>query len=378
MKTKILIIGLCCLFLPFTFSSCSKHSSVANAKTKVKYCCSMHQNYAAAKSGKCPVCNMDLVPVETPQKETVKKTVMYRSTMNPSEVSDKPGKDSMGMEMEPFEVGEAPVSQKVEGLAPINISPEKQKMIGVQTAEAEVRELKRTIRTVGKVAYDPDLYYAEEEFISSLKTYGQSKAGGNADSGAKSLLDASKFKLKLMGLSEGQVNELASKGVPDKTLLITEGSSRAWVYASIYEDDLGFVKPKMKAEITLPSVPDKIFQGQIIAVNPTLDPETRNTTARILVTNSSNILRPEVYVNVNIYVPLGKKLSVPANAVFDTGVRKVVFVDKGQGNLEPREIVVAFAADDYYAVDSGLSAGDMVVTNANFLIDSESQLKSVR
>ncbi|MHB9155175.1 MAG: efflux RND transporter periplasmic adaptor subunit, partial [Endomicrobiales bacterium] len=240
------------------------------------------------------------------------------------------------------------------------------------------KDVSRTIRTNGRVAYDPELYYAEQEYITSIKSYEQSKnsSEGMVSDSARSLVDASRFKLKLMGLGDAQINDLAAKGVPDSSLLLTRGEKNVWVYASVYQDDLRYVKTGQTVLLSAPSITSAKFSGKIVAIDPVLDPGTRSAKARILTENSSDTFKPETYLNVEINVPLGSQVVIPADAVMDTGARQVVFVDKGQGVLEPKEVKVSNRTDDFYVIKSGISVGDKVVTNANFLIDSESQLKA--
>ncbi|OGS24960.1 MAG: hypothetical protein A2314_07950 [Elusimicrobia bacterium RIFOXYB2_FULL_50_12] len=355
--------------------------------TPKKYTCPMHPHYVAEKPGDCPICGMSLVTVEediqvpastqTNSRPAKKKNVMYRSTMNPNEVSDKPGKDSMGMEMEPFEVEEEPAGPQVEGFTTIKVPLEKQRMMGVKTGVVEIKDVVKIIRTTGRVAYDPDLYYAEQEYLSSLKTYERSKGASRemVSSNAKSLVDASRMRLKLLGLGDDQIESLAERNSPDSSLLLPRGD-KVWVYASIYEEDMKFVKAGQSVVMTAPAItPDK-FDGEVVAVDPVLDPATRSAKARIMAANPLGALRPESYLNVEINIPLGNRLVVPADAVMDTGTRHIVFVDKGDGGLEPREVSVGYMADDVYVIKSGVSEGESVVTNANFLIDSESRLKS--
>jgi Cu(I)/Ag(I) efflux system membrane fusion protein len=263
------------------------------------------------------------------------------------------------MDLVPFEVTEATGAQKVEGLASINISPEKQKMLGVQTQLVSRKNISKTIRTVGRIAHDPELFYAEQEYITSLKTYEQAKnlPQGIALDNAKSMVDASKYKLSLMGFSEGQINDISKKDGPDNSLLLPAGDDKnIWVYAST----------------------SKKFNGKIVSIDPVMDPATRSVRARILAINPYGTIEHRTYLDVAIAVELGYKLIVPADAVLDTGIRQVVFIDKGEGTLEPKEVKLGMKNDNYYIVKSGINEGDKVVTNANFLIDSESQLKSVQ
>src|SRR3989339_1815674 len=151
------------IFVPRHRDNAGGNGAQSVRNTPKKYTCPMHPHYVAEKPGDCPICGMSLVTVEediqvpastqTNSRPAKKKNVMYRSTMNPNEVSDKPGKDSMGMEMEPFKVEEAPQSgqPQVEGLSTVKVSPEKQQLIGVKTALSERKNISRTIRTTGRL-----------------------------------------------------------------------------------------------------------------------------------------------------------------------------------------------------------------------------------
>jgi Cu(I)/Ag(I) efflux system membrane fusion protein len=193
------------------------------------------------------------------------------------------------------------------------------------------------------------------------------------------MVDASKYKLSLMGFSEGQINDISKKDGPDNSLLLPAGDDKnIWVYASIYEGDLEYVKIGQNAVVTVPSNTSQKFNGKIVSIDPVMDPATRSVRARILAINPYGTIEHRTYLDVAIAVELGYKLIVPADAVLDTGIRQVVFIDKGEGTLEPKEVKLGMKNDNYYIVQSGINEGDKVVTNANFLIDSESQLKSVQ
>jgi Cu(I)/Ag(I) efflux system membrane fusion protein len=112
------------------------------------------------------------------------------------------------------------------------------------------------------------------------------------------------------------------------------------------------------------------------SIDTVLDPMTRSVKVRAEIANPDGFLKPEMFVNVTIYIPLGRKLAIPEDAVLDTGERKLVFLSLGEGKFAPREVKLGYSAEGYYEITSGLREGDKVVTSANFLIDSESKLKS--
>jgi Cu(I)/Ag(I) efflux system membrane fusion protein len=129
------------------------------------------------------------------------------------------------------------------------------------------------------------------------------------------------------------------------------------------------------ASVRLAHLPGDPLTGKVVYIYPSLDPRTRTARVRIELPNRSGRLKPEMYADVEIRVDLGDRLAVPEGAVIDSGLRQIAIIDKGQGYFEPREIRTGAKVDDWYEVLKGLSAGERVVTSANFLIDSESKLK---
>jgi Cu(I)/Ag(I) efflux system membrane fusion protein len=122
--------------------------------------------------------------------------------------------------------------------------------------------------------------------------------------------------------------------------------------------------------------PGEIFSGKMASINPVLDSATRTNQVRVEVANPDNKLKPEMFVSAKIKIDLGEKLAVPESAVLDTGLRKIVYLLKGDSELESAEVALGQKAEGYYEVLGGLEEGDLVVTSGNFLVDSESKLKS--
>ncbi len=150
--------------------------------------------------------------------------------------------------------------------------------------------------------------------------------------------------------------------------------SSIWVIADIYEYELPFVQVGQKALISLAYYPGESFEGTATYIYPAVDPKTRTAKVRFDLPNPEFKLKPEMWANVEIKIPLGRKLVVPEDAVMDTGTMQMAFVDRGQGYFEPRHIQVGSKVKGFYEVLSGLREGEKVVTSANFLIDSESRL----
>lgn len=172
-------------------------------------------------------------------------------------------------------------------------------------------------------------------------------------------------------------NALPNAYVQPETKLYTIADlSTVWVYADVFQNDVGRLRPGDSAQVTVDAYPGRSFNGRIDQILPQVDTTTRTVRVRLIFRNPGVALKPGMYVNVNIDVPLGRQLVIPASAVLQSGQQAIAFVDHGQGNLEPRTIQVGPQIDDSIVVLSGLKAGDRVVSSANFLVDSEAQLQA--
>jgi Cu(I)/Ag(I) efflux system membrane fusion protein len=244
----------------------------------------------------------------------------------------------------------------------VAISLEKQQLIGVKTEVARRRQLAKKVRTAGRIAYDPELYTAQTEYLQSQL------------SSDEAIIAAAKTRLRLLGISDEQREKLSKNGQADENLLL--GGKSIWLYASVYEYELPFIKLGQTVMITSPSIPGSEYSGVISSVSPVFDPETRTVKIRAEISNLSGELLPEMFVNVEIDADLGQRLAVSRDAILDSGTRQIIFVDKGNGYFEPRAIKLGLRADPYVEVLAGISEGERVVTSGNFLIDSESRLKN--
>lgn len=301
------------------------------------YYCPMHPNYTSDRPGDCPICNMKLEKQEEPAKEKSSESGFY-------------------------------------------VSPEKQQLIGVKVDKAVYRPMVKNILTVGRVAFDPDLYKSQQEYIEANKTL--EKISGSGQEGlvarAQALVDASRLKLGLSGLSKEQIDELTEKGKNDESLLISSAGDGqvVWVYATIYEYELDSVKPGQEAIVISMAYPDKEFKGKVVAIDPIFDATTRSVRARIATQNSEGLLKPNMYVDVRLSSDLGSRLAVPKEAVMDSGLRKIIFVSFPDGLLQSCEVKTGVASEGYVEIIDGVVENETVVVSGNFLIDSESRLKS--
>jgi Cu(I)/Ag(I) efflux system membrane fusion protein len=410
-----IFIGLLLLAaLIFSLISCGETEKVKQVKTTgetmdngiLYYTCGMHPSVRVSPEEynkgnvNCPICNMKLTPVykeesqSVPQKSSEdRKILFYRNPMNPSITSKVPAKDEMGMNYIPVyeESSDAYVDESGNTIGRVTVNADQTRLAGVKTEQVRRRRLYKTIRTVGKVAYDPQLAIAQEEFISSLEALDKIKMSEISEikERAVSLVESAKRKLRLLGLSKEQIKELEMTRTVQSNLILPE--KKMWVYGDVYEYELGWVEEGGKVEVMTAGLPGEKFTGIISSVNPVLDPKTRSVKIRAEVDNPTLKLKPDMYVDVvimSMYTsPSGERmvLAIPKDAVLDTGTRKIVWVDKGNGEYEAREVQIGPETNTTidgrklraYPLLEGLNEGEMVVTRANFLIDSQSQITGV-
>jgi membrane fusion protein, copper/silver efflux system len=260
--------------------------------------------------------------------------------------------------------------------------------------------------------YSPELLATQQEFLSVLKWAKQ--PGDNTKDDELSLmlardatasLDAARQRLRLWDISERQIKQIEQTGKPIRILTLyspvsgfvtqkmaVQGMkvmpgeklfditdlSTLWIVADIYEYELPFVKVGQMAQITLSYFPGKQLSSKIDYIYPAISADTRTAKIRLTLPNKGGQLKPQMFTNVEIRIDLGQKLTIPDSAIIDTGKGQVVYVDRGNGIFEPREIQTGLRADGTVEVLRGLKTGEKVATSANFLIDSEAQLKGVK
>lgn len=253
--------------------------------------------------------------------------------------------------------------------------------------------------------YSPELVATQEEYLLARKAQERLAAGGipSVARGGSDLVDAARRRLLLWDIREADIERLERTGevrrtldlhsdvdgyvvdkhalqgmriTPSDTLFDIADLSHLWVLADVYESDLPAVRLGMKADITLAYVPDRTWQGTVTWVAPSVEEKTRTVKVRVEIDNRDRALKPEMFVDVVLKTDLGRGLVAPETAVLQSGTRTLVFVDLGNGTLEPREVQVGAKTPEGVQVRRGLNEGDRVVTSANFLLDSESSLKA--
>jgi RND family efflux transporter MFP subunit len=253
--------------------------------------------------------------------------------------------------------------------------------------------------------YSPDLVTSEQEYLIAKRnqaTMAQSSVPGVA-SGSASLLEAAAERLRRWQVPAREIEKLEATGQVQQNLevdspvtgFITERNavpnqyvqpetrlytvadlSTVWVYAAVFQSDIGQLQAGDAATITTDAYPGRRFSGRVDFIWPQVDMTTRTVRVRLVFANPGLRLKPGMFVNVTVEVALGRQLTRPASGVLQSGTRSIVFVDHGGGRLEPREVELGAQAGEEYIVRQGLKEGEKVITSANFLIDSESQLQA--
>jgi Cu(I)/Ag(I) efflux system membrane fusion protein len=280
--------------------------------------------------------------------------------------------------------------------------------------------------------YSPELLATQQEFINALKwkrhtaaavhpegavheAHAQAPSAAAAEPvsdlrqmirrDAAASADASRQRLRLWDISDEQIRAIEETGKPVRTLTLYSPASgfiiqkmavqgmrvmpgeklfdvadlsTLWVIADIYEHELSLVRVGQPARITFAYLPGKTFASRIDYIYPTIVPDTRTARVRLTLPNPDGKLKPQMFSNVEIRLDLGSRLMIPESAVIDTGIGQVVYVDHGGGMFEPREVRLGLRADGDAEVLRGLRAGEVVASSANFLIDSEAQLKGIK
>jgi RND family efflux transporter MFP subunit len=386
------------------------------------YTCSMHPSVRSQDpNGKCPICSMDLTPV---------MKQMTNSETNPASLDHAPDSAVTGDTNRVGQPAEFTVPVARQQMIGVTYATVQKKALQstlrtvgtvaydkqrhwdyVSRLDGYIQKLE--IASRGDVVekdqplltiYSPDLLTTQREFLNLLQMRDEAQKAHSeaALKSAESLIESARRRLFLWNITTNQIEQLEQsreardtltlyspfKGVV-QNLQVDQGRrvsmgdhlvdiadlSVVWVWAHFYQDELPLLKMGEAVSITSDSYPDQKVNGKIALVDPFVNEGTRTVRVRIDVENHDFKLRPDMYVNVFLESDRGEGLTVPVNAVLPTGERNIVFVDKGEGRLEPRFVEVGRKYGDDYEIKSGLKVGERVVNSANFLIDAESQVQ---
>ncbi len=370
------------------------------------YTCSMHPSVRSPNpNDKCPICGMDLIPV-------------------PSDEGDDDG-------------GELPrlsVSPRAAALMEIRTWPVERRAVAVELplyGRIEADETRRRTITAwvgGRLErlhvditgarveqgqpmveiYSPELISAQAELIQATGAPRRGDAGGRSRL-SDAMLEATRTRLRQLGLEPEQIAEIEQRGEVSENLTIhapvdgvvierraTQGDyvergdpiyelanlDQVWVELGVFETDMQALAPGQPVSFTAESWPGETFEGEIAFIDPTLDPQTRTVRVRADIPNPEGRLRPGMFVRGTVHAPVGTEaaapLVIPATAPLLTGRRAVVYVRLAEAErptFEAREVTLGPRAGEYYVVQAGLAEGELVVTNGNFKIDSELQIR---
>lgn len=251
--------------------------------------------------------------------------------------------------------------------------------------------------------YSPDLVASQDEYLLALRTQAKVKDSPLAEvqEQAERTVEAARDRLRLWTVSDQQLDEVVRRGKaktsmpiyspfrgyvtekkvfrgmfvePEMRLYTIADLSTVWVNAEIYEFEVPFVKVDQQAAVTFSSYPGQHFYGRVSYIYPYLNEQSRTVKVRLELPNPGLRLKPAMYGDVLLKINRGNQVAVPEQAVMDSGTRKQVFLVRGEGIFEPREVKVGPKIGSFYEIQEGVEAGDRVVTSGNFLIDSESKL----
>ena len=365
----------------------------------------MHPQYKSDKPGIAPDCGMDLIPVYDDGSQGDGGGGLPPGMVQVS--ADK--QQWIGVETRAAEI--TPVEEVIRAVGSVAVD-ESRVVPVISRTEGWVEKV--FVDTTGSLVrkgqpmltlYSPEMVASQEEYLLALKakeTLEHSMVPGVKQSN-ESMVAAARQRLQHWGLDPAAIEQLEKtqqptrtvtiyapaagyvterkaypnlKVTPDMALYTLTDQSRVWIVADVFESDAASIHAGQAATISITAMPNRTIQARVTTVLPEVSPETRTLKVRLEANNPTGFLKPDLFVNVEFAMPSSSKLTVPSDAVLDSGQQQVVFVDKGGGLFERRQVKVGERFDDRVEIASGVKAGERIVTSGAFLLDSESQLKS--
>jgi len=380
-------------FLPSRSGAAATKDEHAGHEHATRYSCPMHPQIVSEQPGQCPICSMTLVPM--------------KEAATPAATSTTPA---------------------VPGLAPVEAPPDRIQAIGIRVEAARRAPLAPSLRAVARIAADESRLarihvrfggYVEKLYVAEQGTpvrKGQPLAAIYSDEVFRieqellqakdwgdGLAERARQRLRVLGISPDEIAAMVRRGKPDEAVTIRSPAagyvvalnvvqgdrvdpdrelfevadlSRVWAIADVYERDLARVKPGLAATLLLDAYPGERFDGRIEYVYPRLDSETRTLPVRVAFANAQGALKPGLFGTVEIRLLAKSGVTVPSEAVIDTGDRRYVFVETAPGHFEPRVVTMGERSGDQAEILEGVAEGERVASSGNFFIDSESRLKA--
>jgi Cu(I)/Ag(I) efflux system membrane fusion protein len=382
-------------------------AAAPKAEAKTVYTCPMHPTIVSDHPGDCPICGMALVQAGAAEAGGQPPGGAATAEGLVTVAIDPQRQQLIGLRT--TEVSRGPVGESWRTVGKVAVDETNVHHVNIKVGgfvdtvyvDYVGRPVKRGERLFS--IYSPDLLSVQQEYLLALRTRKALAEGGVATGAGDDLVDAARERLRLWDVPESEVERLERTGKPVKNLTmyspmsgvvtkkdivmghrLNEGDmpyeitdlSRVWVLADAYETDLGRIRMGMPATLSLQAFPNQAFKGRVIFVDPILDPKTRTAKVRLEFQNPRGELKPEMFGEVTLRTAARDGLRIPADALIDSGTKKVVFVALGEGKFQPREVEVGPVTGEQVEVLSGLTEGERVVTRANFLVDSESRLRA--
>jgi Cu(I)/Ag(I) efflux system membrane fusion protein len=373
--------------------------------------CSMHPFIIKDKPGTCPICGMELIKkIESASVEGAAQTPEQKQQADMiGHVSLSPSQRVMA-NVATVEARQGSLNKEINAVGIVQYDQSRQAKV---TAWIAGRIDRLNVNTVGAIVakdkpvaeiYSPDLVATQQEYLLAVKSREQLKNSTipSISQSGDGLVASSKQRLMLFGVKESQIEELEKTGKPNIRLpiytpisgividkMVQQGQyvnvgdvlfnvadlSKVWVEIDVFENEVPYVHVGQQVEIRSAVEHGAAFNGRISFVYPFHDPKTHTVKARVEMPNHGHQLKPDMFVNAIIRIPLVKGIIVPVTAVIDTGKRQVVWVETSPGMFEPRDVKAGERIEDKVQVLSGLKTGDKVAVSGGYLIDSESQLK---
>jgi len=393
-------------------TGCSRSAQTGVSAREQAYHCPMHPTYTSDRPGNCPICGMKLVPIPIGYHDSTSADTTISSEKVDGHAIVELTRDELrltGIQTVPARSGMLARTIRTVG----EVKADETRVRHVHTKVSGWVE-KLFVNSSGQAVrkgqpllslYSPELLATQEEYLQAMASsarFAQSDAVEVRD-GGQELLAAARRRLALFDVPEATIAQLertrkpqraitlsapvsgfvSSKEVyegmnidPATTLMTITDLSRVWIEAEVYEYEAALVQVGQSATITLPNAPGRRYTARIAYLYPYLDTATRTLRVRFEFDNPGQLLKPGMYADVELHGEASEGVIIPDAALMDTGIRQLVYVQTGPARFEPRRVTVGARSGGDVRVLSGLKAGEAVVTQANFLLDSESRLRS--